>query len=311
MIDKRICPITYENLNIGEMYSLRGLHMLSPRLENLKLLPFTAEQQRIEARLRADKISIQGVQPKLSAKINITEGSFELTDIGGTYILKPQNDLYPELPENEDLTMRLAAGLIEVPLHGLLYCADGSFTYFIKRFDRATRGNKLAVEDFGQLAGHNRDTKYDYSMEKIVTIIDRYCTFPTIEKSKLFTRVLFNYLVGNEDMHLKNYSLITRDKIIQLAPAYDFLNTTLAIRNAKEQIALPINRKKNNLTANDLIEYYGRDKLGLSAVIVDDILRHLKQKIPTWYLLIEISFLSAESKQRYRNILDSRIQVLL
>lgn len=311
MTNNRICPITYEMLKPHEIYSLRGLRMLSPRLQQLQLFPFTAEQQRIEARLRADKLSIQGVQPKLTAKLNISQGVFEIADIGGTYILKPQNDLYKELPENEDLTMRLASSLIEVPLHGLLYCSDGSFTYFIKRFDRITGGRKLAVEDFGQLAGHNRNTKYDYSMEKIIPIIEEYCTFPAIEKGKLFTRVLFNYLIGNEDMHLKNYSLITRGKIIQLAPAYDFINTTLAIKNAKEQIALPINGKKNNLNRKDLLEYYGQDKLGLSSFVINDVLQKIKQNISTWHALIEISFLSVESKQKYTRLLDSRLETLL
>lgn len=311
MSHNRICPITYENLKSGETYSTKGLHMLSPRLRQLQVLPFTAEQQRLEARLRASKISIQGVQPKLSAKLNVPLSAFELCDLGGTYILKPQNDLYKELPENEDLTMRLASGLIEVPLHGLLYCDDGSLTYFIKRFDRVSKGNKLAVEDFGQLAGRNRDTKYDYSMEKIIPIIDQYCTFPAIEKTKLFTRVMFNYLVGNEDMHLKNYSLITRDKITQLAPAYDFINTTLAIANAKEQIALPVNGKKNNLTRKDLVDYYGMNKLALGSAVIDDILYRLKQSIPIWYNLVEISFMSHSSKVRYIQILDSRSKILL
>jgi len=311
MINNRICPITYLNLKSNETYSLKGLHMLSPRLQNLQTLPYTAEQQRIESRLRADKISIQGVQPKLSVKLNVSQGVFVLADLGGTYILKPQNDLYKELPENEDLTMRLAASLIEVPLHGLLYCVDGSYTYFIKRFDRTPKFNKLAVEDFAHLAGRNRDTKYDYSMEKIIPIIEEYCTFPAVEKIKLFMRVLFNYLIGNEDMHLKNYSLITRDKIIQLAPAYDFINTTLVIRDAKEQIALPINGKKNNLTHKDLIEYYGHNKLGLSVNIIDDILYKLKQNIPLWHAMIEISFLSQDFKQRYMQILDARCKVLL
>jgi len=308
--NNHICPITYTSILAHEKYSLKGLRKLSPNLQGLKDLPYSTEQQIIEAAKHADKMSVQGIQPKLSAKLEPKNQSFIICDVGGTYILKPQNKLYAELPENEDLTMRLAEGIIEVPLHGLLYCVDGSFTYFIKRFDRITHGNKVPVEDFGQLAGLNRDTKYEYSMEKIISIIENYCTFPAIEKSKLFIRVLFNYLIGNEDMHLKNYSLITRNKIVELAPAYDFINTTIAIGNAKEQIALPLNGKKNNLTKKDLVEYYGKEKIGLNSIIITKTLQQFSASISQWRNLIAISFLSKDGKKNYNSILDNRIKIL-
>ncbi|HEV2523865.1 MAG TPA: HipA domain-containing protein, partial [Gammaproteobacteria bacterium] len=172
---KHICPITYSIIiESEEKYSSTGLRKLSPRLKNLQDLPYTTEQQIMEARKRADKMSIQGVQPKLSAVLNTKNQIFELRDCGGTYILKPQNKDYQELPENEALTMHMAADIIEVPLHGLIYCVDGKFTYFIKRFDRAAYGNKIPLEDFTQLAGFSRDTKYDFSMEKMIPIIEKY-----------------------------------------------------------------------------------------------------------------------------------------
>lgn len=312
MVKQHICPITYAPITANEKYSIRGLRQLSSALKNLQDLPYTTEQQIIEARKCADKMSIQGVQPKLSAKLNVKNGSFELCTIGGTYILKPQNKDYAELPENEDLTMHLAASVIEVPLHGLLYSADGKFTYFIKRFDRASYGNKISLEDFAQLSGCNRDTKYDFSMEKIIPIIDQYCTFPIIEKTKLFTRVIFNYLIGNEDMHLKNYSLITRNDIIELAPAYDFINTTIAIgiNQVKDQIALPLNGKKSNLTRKDLIDYFGQQRLGLKADIMEQILSKFKTSIPQWYILINSSFLSEIAKEEYKTVLEAKIKIL-
>lgn len=308
--NNHICPITYTSILAHEKYSLTGLRKLSQNLQGLKDLPYSTEQQIIEAARNADKMSIQGVQPKLSAKLEPKNQSFIICDVGGTYILKPQNKFYAELPESEDLTMRLAEGIIEVPLHGLLYCVDGSFTYFIKRFDRTTHGNKVPVEDFSQLAGLNRETKYEYSMEKVIAIIENYCTFPALEKAKLFTRVIFNYLVGNEDMHLKNYSLITRNKIIALAPAYDFINTTMAMGHAKEQIALPINGKKNNLTKKDIVEYYGKKKLGLNAVIITKTLQQFSAAISQWRNLIAISFLSKDGKKNYNDVLDHRIKTL-
>ena len=102
-------------------------------------------------------MSIQGVQPKLSAKLNVKDKVFDIVDRGGEYILKPQNNFYPELPENESLTMKLAELIgIEVPLSGMIYSSDGKFTYFIRRFDRYGRNKKLSVEDFAQLAGKSR-----------------------------------------------------------------------------------------------------------------------------------------------------------
>lgn len=309
---KHICPITYTVIKPGEKYSIAGLRKLSPKLNYLQDFPYTLEQQIIEARKRANKMSIQGVQPKLSAILNIKKQIFELCDNGGTYILKPQNKEYPELPQNEDLTMRMAAGIIEVPLHGLVYCADGTFTYFIKRFDRIARGNKIPLEDFAQLAGVTRDTKYDFSMEKIIPIIDKYCTFPAIEKTKFLTRIIFNYLVGNEDMHLKNYSLITRGDIIQLAPAYDFINTTIAIgiNQTKEEIALPLHGKKSNLTRKDIIDYYGVQKLELKPEVINQVLTIFRESIPKWRDLIESSFLSHRSKEEYNTVLDKRMKAL-
>src|SRR5205807_127794 len=100
---------------------------------------------------------------------------------------------YPGLPENEDLTMRLAEQVgIEVPLHGMIYAADKTLSYFIKRFDRAGRSGKLAVEDFAQLSGASRDTKYESSMEKVARVIEEFCTFPALEKVKLFRLTIFN-----------------------------------------------------------------------------------------------------------------------
>ncbi len=309
---QHICPITYEFIDSDQMYSVKGLKQLSPSLKSLSELPYTSEQQILEARRRADKLSIQGVQPKLSARLNVTKSSFELCDLGGTYILKPQNSQYIQLPENEDLTMHLAAYITDVPLHGLLYCADGKFTYFIKRFDRVARGNKIPLEDFAQLSGFHRDTKYDFSMERIIPIIDKYCTFPVIEKITLFKRVLFNYLIGNEDMHLKNYSLITKNDVIQLAPAYDFINTTIAIgiNQAKEEIALPLNGKKNNLSRKDLVEYFGRERLAINADVVQQILNDFHALVPTWLTLIDRSFLYDSCKKDYKLILQNRLKIL-
>lgn len=309
------CPITYESCGTGR-YSQKGLGRLSRRLRQLRDFPYTAEQQRQEAAIRAWKMSIQGVQPKLSARLNVKESVFEVTDSGGRYILKPQHATFPELPQNEDLTMRLGALVgIEVPLHGMIHCADGSLTYFVKRFDRVGRSGKLATEDFAQLAGRYRDTKYKFSMERLASLLT-YCTFPMVERLKLLRRSLFNYLVGNEDMHLKNFSLITRGDIVALSPAYDLLNTTIVYLAMKrplydiEELALPLHGRKRRLTKSLWIDYFGIQHLGLNRATVEYTLSAFRDALPKWCALVQRSFLSPAMQEAYISLLEKRRSVL-
>lgn len=306
------CPITYLTINDNLQYHPQGLKLLSPQLKTLNPLPFTARELRSEALKRSEKMSIQGVQYKLSAKLNIKHSCFEFTDVSGKYILKPQSDVYPYLPENEDLSMRLARTLdIEVPIHGMVYNIDNDLTYFIKRFDRVGHKDKIAVEDFAQLSGLSRDTKYDFTMERLIPIIEQFCTFPQLEKNKLLVRTVFNFIIGNEDMHLKNFSLITRDRKIELAPAYDFINSTLALSHSKEQIALPLNGKKNNLKYKDFIDYFAYDKLNLNVKTVKNFLNLLSLKTAQWDPIIKNSFLPDDLKNGYHKILHERLKIFL
>jgi serine/threonine-protein kinase HipA len=219
--------------------------------------------------------------------------------------------MWPQIPENEDLTMRLAeiSGM-EVPLHGMVYARDQSLVYFIARFDRYGRSlQKVAVEDFAQLLGESRDTKYNSSMEKTIGVIERYCTFPVVEKSKLFARTIFNFLVGNEDMHLKNFSLIRDRDLVRMAPVYDFVNSTIVLKDP-EEIALPLNGKKRNLTRRMLVEYFGVERMALESKVIDDHLERFAKDLTTWFAWIERSFLSDDLKAKYRQIVESRAKVL-
>lgn len=307
----KICPITYQEIGADEVYSKKGLYKLSPQLKFLKPFPHTAEDQRKESDAHSSKLSIQGVQPKLSAALNIKDGVFEIVDKGGRYILKPQVERFDHLPENEDLTMKMATiANIEVPLHGLMYSKDGSLTYFIRRFDRKGQKDKLHVEDFAQLSGASRSTKYQSSMEQVAEIISSYCTFPALEKLKLFERTIFSFLVGNEDMHLKNFSLIVRDEKIELSPAYDLVNSTLALSDPRDELALPLNAKKNKIKHSDLVDYFGVKRLGISEQICASTLLEFKAAIPNWNSLIDRSFLTDVEKQKYREILFERAKRL-
>lgn len=303
------CPITYEWCGT-EKYSEKGLRMIAPKLTYLNDLPYTAVELRQEAANRAKKLSIQGVQPKLSAAISIVDQEFKIVDQFGTYIIKPQNDLFPQLPENEDVTMRMAKVFgLDVPFHGMVYAKDGSLSYFIKRFDRYGKGNKLATEDFAQLTGNTRDTKYRFTMEKLIPVLDEFCSFPAIEKADFFKRILFCYVTGNEDMHLKNFSLITKNGKTTLTPVYDFLNSTIAIKNPEDEIALTLKGKKSNLKAADFIDYYAKDRLELNDKTVSIILEQMQQVIPKWKELLEISFLSEDMKEKYFDLMESRLKM--
>ncbi len=305
------CRITYQPCG-DAAYSPKGLALLSKSLTHLNDLPLSAEEQRRDAALRMEKMSIQGVQPKLSALLNVRQHGFEITDVGGTFILKPQNSDFPQLPENEAVTMCMAAKTgIEVPLTGLVGSKDGSLTYFIRRFDRPKKGQKFATEDFTQLLGYKRETKYNASMEKLIDVVEQFCTFPMLEKAKLLRLVLFNFLVGNEDAHLKNFTLITRNGKVELSPAYDLLNSTIVLRGTNiEEFALPLAGKKRKLNYDLLVNYYGKERLKLSDKTIQQILTELQSAIPEWFGLLDICFLSDDLKVKYRTLLTNRIRVL-
>lgn len=305
------CPITYE-LCGSHKYSQKGLYLLSPKLKELHDFPFTAKEQLELAAQLATKLSIQGVQPKLSVTLNVTKGQFEIANAGGTFIFKSPHHLYNELPQNEDVTMRLAAIVdLEVPLHGMIYNYDGTLTYFIKRFDRLPRGHKVAVEDFSQLMGFSRETKYESSMEQLVSVIEKHCSFPLLEKIKLFRLTIFNFLVGNEDMHLKNFSLIRDQEKVCLSPVYDLVNSTIILQRSLEEIALPLHGKKSRLTAHDLIDYFGKERLGISDAVISEEMERFHKAHSVWQLLLEESFLSLEMQKKYMALLKERFSRLV
>lgn len=303
------CPITYEQITTGK-YSKNGLRLLSRSLKQLQDFPYSSKQQLELAIQHAAKLSIAGVQPKLSVRLNAAKGVFEIVDAGGTYIFKPPHHIFDELPQNEDLTMRLAKAVgVEVPLHGMVYNQDGTLTYFIKRFDRIALGHKLAVEDFSQLLGYSRDTKYNSSMEKLISVIEKHCTFPKIEKLAFFRLTICNFLLGNEDMHLKNFSLIRRPDKVQLSPAYDLVNSSILVPSG-EELALPLAGKKSNLKYSDFVEYFGVLRLGLSQAVIADIFHDFSSKKQQWLDLIQNSFLSEQHKDKYVALVESRWQRL-
>ncbi len=300
------CLITNEAWEGPGPYSPAGLRLLDRRLNSLAPLPYTREQLIEQASARAVKMSVQGMQPKVSAVLRVKEGRMEIVDNGGRYIVKPPHPIHPELPENEALTMSLAATVdIEVPVCGLLLNADQTRSYFVRRFDRVG-WDKQPVEDFAQLSGATRETKYDSSTERLIETIDRFCTFPALERIKFLDRLVFAYLTGNEDMHLKNWSLITRDEKVELSPAYDLLNSTIPNPKSREELALTLHGKKSKLRANDFWRYLAAERLGLSPALIEKTKARFTEACREWPARIEASFLSPEMRERYSVLIDER-----
>jgi len=290
------CPLSYAKLDGQGPYMAAGLRRLSPNLKSLSPLPFSSASLVEEAAARAPKMSIGGVQPKLSAILRVSEGMFDLVDRDGRFILKPESPQYLEVPANEDLTMRLAARAgLDVPAHGLVWTETGDLCYVIRRFDRKGQSRRMHVEDFAQLTGESRETKYESSVERVAAAIERFCTFPRVEHIVLLRMVLVSFLTGNEDMHLKNFSLIVDEAgLVKLTPVYDMVNSTIVLRNPQEESALPLQGKKSRFRRTHFVDYLAGERLNLPSPLVLRVLSELESARPDWLALIEASFLSDE-----------------
>lgn len=267
------------------------------------------DMDRLAEQIIRSQTTLTGVQPKLSLNLQKHEGSQRLTVVGlwGAYIFKPQTAGYPELPENEDLTMHLAeiAG-INTAKHSLIRLADNSLGYLTRRMDRDEKGNKLAMEDFCQLTERQTEYKYRSSYEQIAKTIAKFSSVPGLDLVNFYEMVMFCWLTGNNDMHLKNFSLLSQKRgEYELSPAYDLLNVAIANPNDKEELTLTLNGKKSRITRNDFVEAAG--KSGVSEVIVKRLISNFEKCVPAWVQKIDVSFLSDEMKEKYVELVYDRI----
>jgi serine/threonine-protein kinase HipA len=252
--------------------------------------------------------AVTGVQPKLSLNIEKPKNEpSRLTIVGwhGDYILKPPTSQFKELPANEDVTMHLAELVkIKTAKHGLVRLKSGELAYITKRFDR-NKGEKIAVEDFCQLSENLTEHKYRGSLEKIGKLSYLFTTNQGFEAQRLFELVLFCYLTGNADMHLKNFSLIENAQgEHELAPAYDLINTSIAMPEDKEESALTINGKKSKLNRNDFQVL--ATSLKISDKALQSIYNRFEAVFPTWISWVKQSFLSKQSQEEYIELLNKR-----
>jgi len=212
------------------------------------VINFSLSEISLKAQDSVGKLSISGVQPKLSVKFDKKRCELIPIPMGGDYILKPQPQAFPHLPENEQCCMDIAEAFgIDVPEHCLLPLSDSSLVYIVKRFDREGH-QKKHQEDFSQILGKD---KYAGSVEQIGKKLKDISAVPGLDIQFLFERVVFNFLIGNGDAHLKNFSInYDQENQIRLSPAYDIVCSKLVIPR-EDDSALMINGKKHKLSRKD------------------------------------------------------------
>lgn len=257
--------------------------------------------------------TVTGVQPKLSLNREKMSADaqlerFTILGLWGQYILKPQTALYQELPEIEDLTMHLAASAkIKTVPHSLVRLSSGELAYITKRVDRSKK-RKFHLEDMCQLTERQTEHKYKGSHEQIAKAIQLYTSNPGLDRVNFYELVLFCYLTGNNDMHLKNFSLLKdENKEYHLCPAYDLVASELVLEGDDEELALNLNGKKRKLEKVDFEK--AMETSGINQKAAQNVFDKFKTMRTTWFEIIDKSLLSGEMKMKYKEMLDMKFQI--
>ncbi len=273
------------------------------------IIGFTKDQllELAEKVVKSQK-TVTGVQPKLSLGINRNHNIPDrLTIVGlwGEYILKPQNEMYLKLPENEDLTMHLAESCkIKTVPHSLIRIKSGELAYITKRVDRQNN-KKIPMEDMCQLTERLTEHKYKGSYEQIAKAIKKYSINPGLDIIDFYELVLFSFLTGNNDMHLKNFSLLRSKLGFQLCPAYDLVASELAVKTDDEDLALTLNGKKNKIKKADFIAAMRASNI--DEKVIDNIFRKYSELSKGWSKIINRSFLTSELKTEYKELINKKV----
>ena len=273
-----------------------------------------SEMAKLAEKIISTSVTVPGVQAKLSLHLDKKGGrpsKLTLVGLWGDYILKPPTANYPQLPENEDLSMHLAELFkIKVVPHSLIKLKSGELAYLTKRVDRDQKG-KLHMEDFCQLSERLTEDKYKASMEQVGKLILHYSSNPLLDAITFFEVTVFSFLTGNADMHLKNFSLLDyRTGMTGLSPAYDMLSTRLVIpeKDDNEEMALTLNGRKRNFKLNDF--YVFGERLKLTEKQVQNSLNKFSKQMDKVLNFVDFSFLSADFKESYKELIQKRAERL-
>ena len=203
-----------------------------------------------------------------------------------------------------------AAGIKTVP-HSLIRFADGELCYITRRVDRTKNGDKIAMEDMCQLSERLTEDKYKGSYERIAKLIKQYSAAPLLDVVNFWEVVVFSWLTGNADMHLKNFSLYRPADNYMLTPAYDLLSTSIVMPEDEEELALTLNGKKKKIKRADF-EKAMLDS-GMDEKAIEKLFKKFAKTLPKWYALIEESFLPKDMIVAYReklNTMSARLGLL-
>jgi serine/threonine-protein kinase HipA len=255
--------------------------------------------------------SVTGVQPKLALNLDKVSKKdepqrFTIVGLWGGFILKPPTRQYRSLPELEDLTMHLAeiSGIKTVP-HSLIRLSSEKLSYITRRVDRRNE-IKIHMEDMCQLTEKLTEQKYKGSYEQIAKAIAIYSANPVLDITNFFEQILFSFLTGNADMHLKNFSLIDSPGMgYVLSPAYDMVASSLVVEGDEEELALTLNGKKKKIRKRDFLEAINR--FDIDAKAVENIFNKFMNSVEKWYEFIEISFLPHDMKRSFSELIKGRM----
>jgi serine/threonine-protein kinase HipA len=303
------CLYCYKELREGEVDFHKACSKKFFGVPTAPELPYSLDElDTLAAQVIKSQTTLTGVQAKLSLHLDRHEGSKRLTIVGlwGDFIFKPQTQSYKTLPENEDLTMHLAEiAKIKVVPHTLIRLQDGTLGYLTKRIDRTSEGGKIPMEDMCQLTERQTEYKYKSSYEQIAKVIAKHSYVPLLDLTDFYEQVFFNWLVGNNDMHLKNYSLYAPTGKWVLTPAYDLLNVSMVNPKDTEELALTLNAKKKRIKRSDFVR--AMETSGISPKVFDNILAKYRKLLTKFNEIIDLSFLYEEDKDLYKQSIASRL----
>lgn len=273
-----------------------------------------SEMNELAKEVVSHRIAVPGVQAKLSLSLidevlnrkNVTRLTV-VGALGGNYIFKPPSNTYPEMPENEHLTMKIAEafGIQTVP-SSLIRLQSGELAYITKRIDRTLNGQKIHMLDMFQIT--EAVDKYKSTMERVAKALREFSADTLMDQLKYFELTLFCFLTGNNDMHLKNFSMIEKDGKWSLSPAYDLLNVNLANPKDKEELALSMEGKKRKFTRLHF-ERFGAH-LGLNNKQIQGVFNRFEKNKSIAKSLIDLSFLSEDSREKYWKIMENQFKSL-
>lgn len=314
MMDRCLC--CYKPLKAGEIDFHKSCSTKMFGSEIAPTLPYTRAKIADLARVVIEKrTTVTGVQSKLSMDLEKDEygNPQRLTIVGvlGRYILKPQTERFLSLPEVEDLTMHLAEiAHIETVPHSLIRFSDGELNYITRRIDRTDDGRKLPMEDLCQIAGLMTDQKYQGSYEYIASLIGKHSCVSGLDITYYWEQVIFAWIVGNADMHMKNFSLISTERgKYRLSPTYDQVSTAIVMPEDTEELALPLQGFKKGLMSFDFVS--SMVDSGVDTKAAERILKRFQKYKQLWFQCIDNSFIKEEQKKLFKDLINKRLETLL